>query len=516
MTNIKNEKGNVNPKNEINDNAVKVSTKTEIKKNIKLPKEENLIKESEVKKEDVQPTSESLPNNEPDEKDAEIPNQGKKPSRVPADLLFVQRKNAEGKRIIYDYRREGSDIYKWTGEYWQLQDEDDLKSEIGIWLRLTCPLDFYSRTITSVFTTFRISMLKFDEPCTNGIIIPTKGHWLKITNSGNGKKTVIRAIKPCKSEPMKYQVNVTIDKEGFYNIPAEPIKGTTFEKFLNTSQPGANSQKFLAEFSGYSLSPSVIKQLMVWHVGNGGNGKSVYMEILTALHGNPVAVRLEEVGKYNSHLSSASLIYATEVKKSCFDQEFVKAAVCGEMVELRGIYSKKLNAKLNAKWVLLMNNLPHIDDFSDGLFRRTVIMEWNAKFDESNRDENLVSKVLKDELHNVLNWCLQGMVRMMDNNWKFTEVDECKLAMDTWKVSSDKVRMFVSEQEWKFDDEKKDQNSKDKEFIFKQYNTWASTNNFEEMNSTAFWLRMNNIFPKLKEDPNHKKNGRRAVYLFRK
>ena len=49
---------------------------------------------------------------------------------------------------------------------------------------------------------------------------------------------------------------------------------------------------------------------------------------------------------------------------SGFDQEFVKQAVSGDTVEIREIHGRKQNTELSAKWVMIMNNLPRIDDFN--------------------------------------------------------------------------------------------------------------------------------------------------------
>ncbi|ONU47739.1 hypothetical protein A8E62_31985 [Burkholderia cenocepacia] len=375
---------------------------------------------------------------------------------------------------------------------------------------------------------FTNSVLNFSKEKIDGIIIPTRHHWLSIDE----KTGDITAIMPDRSQPVKYIIDVIVPAEGKFEIPKEvycykkteqqyvnykkppkPFK-SKFHKFVGSSLPELQSRARVQEYAGYSLTNSVRKHKAQFWWGNGSDGKSTMIEILSSLHCNPVSVKMSEIGLYNAHLIPASLIYATETPKKGFDEEFFKQAVTGDRVELRAIYGKKQNAHLTGKWILIMNELPHITDFTDGLARRVDIIRWPVQFKGDKVIEDLAYQIIKEEKQIVLYWCLEGLQRMIKNDWKFTESAMVSNAMRDWRNAADKVRLFCVERNYHYDEDKKKKS--DKLSLFEAFNKWADYNNFERMSSTGFWMRMNNIFPQLKEDPDmkDKNTGRRACYLY--
>lgn len=432
------------------------------------------------------------------------------------DYIFVNQKDTNGRLIVNNYRREGSLVFKWTGEYWKEQSEELIKGYIAFWLKTNYPEEFYARNLNSIFTMFTNSIPMFAKKKIDGIIVPTRHHWLRLDE----KTGEFEAIMPDREQPVKYIIDVIVPALGKFELPTAPLAfppvKSKWEKFIESSLPEADVRARVQEYLGYTLTNSTRKQLMQWWLGKGANGKSVCMACVSKLHANPVSVKLAEIAQYNAHLIPASLVYATETPKKGFDEEFIKAAVAGDNVELRAIYGKKQNAELTAKWIFLMNDLPMITDFSDGLTRRINIIHWNQQFLGDKADENLVHDITtsKEEMESVLFWCLEGLQRMIKNNWKFTEAESVNKAMNEWKNAADKVRLFFVERNYHYDENK--QKKTDKQTLFEAFNKWADINHFEQMSSTGFWMRTNNIFPRLKEDPDmkDKNTGRRACYLY--
>lgn len=98
---------------------------------------------------------------------------------------------------------------------------------------------------------------------------------------------------------------------------------------------------------------------------------------------------------------------------------------------------------------MLMNGMPHINDFSDGLFRRIQLITWDTQFDGKNGNPepipDLEKLIAENEMDDFIIWCLQGLQRLIKNKWKFTKADDVEKALDEWKNSADKVRLFLSE-----------------------------------------------------------------------
>lgn len=432
------------------------------------------------------------------------------------EYRYIHREISPGHFYHWDFRQEGGFLFRWNDEYWKVQSEKTTKEEIELWLK-TNHLDRYTpKTVESIYKMLMITIKEFEPFNDNEIIIPTKKHWLKV----DPKTGDITAIVPTKDKPIRHQINMVVEKAGPFLLPAKekpfpPKKDRYFHNFIETSLGTGSKKMLVQEYCGYTFTNTTRKQKMQMWIGDGANGKSVMLHILSSAHGAAISVDISDVHRYNNHLVGTSLIYATETDKKGFKQEFVKQAVSGDTIELRGIFSKKQNAKLIAKWIISMNNKPLISDFSQGLFRRIHLIEWNNQFTGENGNakpiEDLEKLIVANEMDDFIIWCLQGLQRMIKANWTFTESDEVKTAIENWKVDADKVRMFVKDNNYHYSTDKKEYTSKKKIFDF--FNQWSEDNGFEQMNSTTFWLRMSNIFPELKKDPEKKINGERVAYV---
>jgi putative DNA primase/helicase len=425
------------------------------------------------------------------------------------EFAYVSRTYQDGTLVTGNYRRKNGNIYYWTGEYWQQQDTDDLKSQITAWLKLAFPTHLEIKKVNSIFGIFTHSLRELSNETIEDIIIPTRKHWLTIDlKSGD-----ITAIKPNKDVPLTYQIDVEVAKPGRYTILAFNKTGL-FQGFITSSLKNTETRALVQEYCGLTLTPTQRKQKCQLWIGDGANGKSQLVEALAGIHSRPVSTVAKEIGKYNDHFIPASLIYATEIDKGGFDQEFLKAAVAGDTLEVRGIYGKKQSTKLTAKWILIGNNFPRITDFSQGLFRRVDIIRWTESFQDSPKKvEDLSTLILKTEKNVLLNWCLQGLQRLIKNDWKFTKSAESEKAHSEFVFQSDKVRLFTSELDVQYDEGRT--TFMDKDVMFDSFNKWADRNNFEQMSSTGFWTRMKSVFPQMQKDsPDMKKNGKRVVHLL--
>lgn len=442
-----------------------------------------------------------------------------------ASNILEKQKKKEEKSIEYKYvfgyekdlerhmhyKKDGVILFKWNDEYWEEKQEEVVKSEISQWLKAYYPSKFTNKTVSSIYQMMVHTAKQFDSIKMNEIIIPTKKHWLLVDD----KTGDVTAIKPDKNKAIRHQIKLTIDKPGKYTLPDISNEFTYFNEFIKSSMPDLEKQKIIQEYAGYSFCNDVRKQTMLMFVGKGANGKSIFIEVLASVHSKAVSVRIDKVHEYNNHLIDASLIYCTETNKKGFDQEFIKQAVAGDKVELRGIYSKKQNAYITAKWIMIMNDMPRIDDYSDGMFRRVKIISWDKQFDGKNGNpkpiDNLSDLIIKNDSESFIIWCLQGLQRLIRNKWQFTESKDVEKALFDWKNSMDKVSLFVNEYNYKYFADQSKHSFKNE--VFAKFNSWADENNFEQMNSTTFWNRIKNIYPEAKNEVEKKVNGKRITYL---
>ena len=426
------------------------------------------------------------------------------------ESVYLDRTMNDGKTPYIDnFKRDAGNIFQWTSEYWKLQNPDDIKADITEWLKRFHDTDLSSKNVNSIFNVFYFKMKTFDTTPIKDLYIPTKKYWLKVDQSTGD----ITAILPSKDIALKYQINVVVNKLGAYT-PTETALNSLFNKFISSSLPEADKQALVQEYSGYTLTTDTAAQKFMFWIGDGGNGKSVLVEMLAAINPSSVSTKMENIGLYNDNFIGKSLIFATETKKKAFDTEMLKAAVSGDTVELRGIRKEKQSVKMIAKWIILGNNDFRIDDFSNGLFRRMIIVNWNVSFNNSkNEIKDLAQQILNTEMDILLNWCLIGLQRLIKNKLVFSKCEDSEKALFNFKNNADKVRMFANDYQFEYSTDKT--KFLTKEEIFEKFDRYTNKNGYEKLNAVNFWKRMANIYPEIEKDIKDevKKNGKRIVYL---
>ena len=81
-------------------------------------------------------------------------------------------------------------------------------------------------------------------------------------------------------------------------------------------------------------------------------------------------------------------------------------------------------------------------DHSDGFWRRQLILTTKERPTDREDDPSLVEK-LCEELECILLWCLEGLTRLLRNNYKFTLSARAASNLDTVKRSSNNVLDFL-------------------------------------------------------------------------
>ena len=137
---------------------------------------------------------------------------------------------------------------------------------------------------------------------------------------------------------------------------AEPIE---FTHFLRTILPDASVRDRVQEYIGYTLLPDCrFQRLQLW-LGNGANGKGVLANIVQALHAKCAAVQLDSLDQFKlAGLVGASLIYADETPQRGMNEQVLKTAVAGELMQIDRKYRDPISLRLKGKWLVLANQFP--------------------------------------------------------------------------------------------------------------------------------------------------------------
>ena len=216
-----------------------------------------------------------------------------------------------------------------------------------------------------------------------------------------------------KREEFDADKNIWNMQNGLYNIATNQLKPHTY-RYLSRNQipvkfdPKARCKRF-GRFLGEVVYPDQIRtvievlaytflrdnpfELYVILLGVGANGKSVLMHVLTKLHGQENVSSVPLVTLLNNRFAKKEL----EGKNVNIDMEMSKATIndMGVLKELTGqqpvrVEPKHLPAystKLWAKLFFSTNEMPEMMDFSDGHYRREVVISFPYQFEEVNTEQ---------------------------------------------------------------------------------------------------------------------------------
>ena len=252
---------------------------------------------------------------------------------------------------------------------------------------------------------------------------------------------------------------------------------------------------------GYSLSGSTEEQVMFILYGNGRNGKSVFLDIITEMLGNyttniqPQTLMVKPLsGSANSdiaRLQGARLVTTTEPNDGMrFDEGLVKQVTGGDTVTARFLYGDEFDYEPEFKLWMATNHKPIIRGTDDGIWRRMVIIPFTVQIPEHKVDKNLKYK-LRRELTAILNWAVEGY-----QEWQRIGLDEpniIKQQRGEYREEMYPVETFINDRCIKGPGE-----SIQAAPLYQAYREWASQNGQYMMNSTKFGKELGNKFEKKK------------------
>jgi putative DNA primase/helicase len=222
-----------------------------------------------------------------------------------------------------------------------------------------------------------------------------------------------------------------------------------FEKFLDDVTLGREELKeTLLEFAGYSLSGDKCwEQKAMILLGEGQNGKSKFVQILRELAGSSAvsALSLSDLDdeKNRFQLEKSLFNVSEETPKYLVDSSIFKNLVSGGDILAKKLYENSYTMRNKAKFWFLCNELPKTYDFTHGMFRRLVIVPFDATFSGKNEDKHIEQKLLP-ELPGILNMCLAAYFRMQKRG-SLIKSEVVANRLREYKEDVDVVRRWVKD-----------------------------------------------------------------------
>lgn len=236
-----------------------------------------------------------------------------------------------------------------------------------------------------------------------------------------------------------------------YNVEYDSnASGTVFEKFLDSIVPEQKSQMLLQEIAGYTMSAYTKAKKFFILQGPRDSGKTTFLNLISTIIGeeNLAHVELQELNNINfkSELFGKIANISTELPdKGIMDTGSIKALLGQDAIHAKRLYEDPFSFYNKAKLLFSCNNLPkNFGDKSDAFYNKMIIVRFNKQLTNDEIDVMLPEKLELEKAY-VFMWAMQGLRRLIENDFRFTETDESKELVEQYKVRSNNVLEFVKD-----------------------------------------------------------------------
>jgi P4 family phage/plasmid primase-like protien len=213
----------------------------------------------------------------------------------------------------------------------------------------------------------------------------------------------------------------------YYSLNQKPIKYNPkaiprrFIKFL-MEVLHLRDIRTAVELIAYTFIRTHLFQYYYILIGEGGNGKNVFIGILSNLHGlkNVSNVPLKDIAKDRFALvdlvkkdinidSDSTIIDDISTLKKLTDNQPVRVQQKGQPA---------FDARLHAKPIFAANKLPTTADDTDARFRREILIDFPNQFEGDNEDPDLLNKIItnEEEMSGIFNLVVNSLRIITERN----------------------------------------------------------------------------------------------------
>ncbi len=257
------------------------------------------------------------------------------------------------------------------------------------------------------------------------------------------------------------------------------------------AQNDEETMEHLQRVVGYALTGDVSEEKLFAFFGSGDNGKTTFVETLTALMGD-YAMRssrdllLERQGKAGAAspdvaaLVGKRLVVVSETDDGCMLNEAqVKSVTSNARVPARRLHRDPFDFMPTHKTFLDTNHRPFVKGTDDGIWRRLNIVGFKAKIAEGEKSPDFREKRLMPELPGILRWATDGCLKWRRDGLKPSKaVREATL---DYRSEMDFIANWL--------EERADKNPNRQDTVaalFEDYRTWADTNVYPKLGRKRF------------------------------
>ena len=224
--------------------------------------------------------------------------------------------------------------------------------------------------------------------------------------------------------------------------------------FLDKIMLGNNEMvDFLQLLAGQMLIGEPCKDKLFILLGDGANGKSVFLDVLTdilgdyAIQSSPDVLTDKSSTKEYYLASLQGKRTTTMVETERGDKlvgAMVKSLVNSGLVTARFAYCRPFTFQPIFTPILATNYLPYIN-LDPALWRRIIIIGFEHTIPEDERDPGFRGKLVKEEAQGIFNWMVEGAKKLYTQGLKMTYPEQLITALQKYRKDYDTLAEFIVE-----------------------------------------------------------------------
>ncbi|MDR0493836.1 MAG: DUF5906 domain-containing protein [Nitrososphaerota archaeon] len=241
------------------------------------------------------------------------------------------------------------------------------------------------------------------------------------------------------------KINVTYNKDA---------KSESWLNFIDQVCP--RDKGTLQEWAGYFLVKSMPMHALMWLYGAlGRNGKGTFVRVMQAILGsgnysNISLPNLAEDRPYalpNLEHKYANFCSEPPVKRD-LSIENLKSITGGDSMgaEKKNVQDR-IELRNHAKITVMGNQFPNLIDPDEAFWERYRCCEFPNTFTGDKQIANIEHQWIDDPdaMSAILNWMIEGLQRLIENGWKFTESQSIAEKKRRYGLMSNSVEIYLEE-----------------------------------------------------------------------
>lgn len=226
-----------------------------------------------------------------------------------------------------------------------------------------------------------------------------------------------------------------------------------WDTFLRTTFNGDEEMiAYIRRLAGYAAIGEVTQHILPFLFGPGGNGKSVFLEVLMAVLGdyatsapaNFLMAGREHHETEIARLTGCRLVVCSEINQGArFDEAKVKLLTGGDRLTAHFMHKDHFTFTPTHTLFLMGNHQPSVGAGGEAFWRRLRLVPFTHTISDTERIDGLARNLIRHESSGILNWIVQGAIDATANGLR--EPGSVLAATHTYAEEEDALARFLAD-----------------------------------------------------------------------